>query len=186
MTTRESGHVKLTGALIIAATVVAGLFGWELDRSLVATPAWRGLGVQAWADYSRHADLGTGIAVYAVAAILCWTLVFAAAVAYRLDRTAPRQAAAPIYLAAFSALGALITTIIAAPVMLHVGDLSDDDTAALRHSFETFTLWGVYVRGIWFAAIFLCSVWALVSYFRHQPASSSEAPQRDFLTGHPR
>ena len=47
MTTQSLPRFSLTGALIIAATVVVGLFGSLLDRALVATPAWRDLGVQA-------------------------------------------------------------------------------------------------------------------------------------------
>jgi len=174
MTTRSVPRISLTGRLIIAATVVAGLFGALLDRALVATPAWRDLDVRAWADYSRHADLQNGLLVYSIGGILCWALVFAAALAYRLDRSAPRQAGPPIYLAALGALGAIITTIVAAPVMIHVGQLTDTDIAALHDAFETFTLWGVYVRGICFAAIFVCSVWALVAYFRYRPAPMTQ------------
>jgi hypothetical protein len=131
-------------------------------------PAWRELGVQAWADYSRHADLHNGLVVYSVGGILCWVVVFAAALACRFDRSAPRQARPPLYLAALAALGAIVTTIVAAPTMMHVGQLTDTDTdtAALHNAFETFTLWGVYVRGACFAVIFVCSVWALVTYFR--------------------
>jgi hypothetical protein len=183
VTTESLPRISVTGMLIIAATVVSGLFGSILDRALVATPAWRDLGVQAWADYSRHADLQTGYFVYPIGGILCWALVFAAAWAYRLDRSAPRQAGPPIYLAALSALGAILTTIVAAPAMMHVGQLSDTDAAALHDAFETFTLWGVYVRGSCFAAIFVCSVWALVTYFRHQPPPLAQQPtNRDLLT----
>ena len=166
MTAQLMPRISVTGTLIIAATVVSGLFSFGLDRALVATDAWRHLGVQAWADYSRHADLENGLVVYPIGAILCWALVFAAALAYRLDRSAPRQVGLPIYLAAAGAVGAIITTTVAAPVMMHVGELSDTDTAALRDAFETFTLWGVYVRGACFAMILVCLVWALVTYFR--------------------
>jgi hypothetical protein len=165
MTTPSPPRFPLTAALIIAATLAIGLFAPVLDRALVATPAWRELGLQAWADYSRHADLHNGLIVYPVGGILCWVLVFAAALAYRFDRSAPRRAGLPLYLAALAALGAIVTTVIAAPVMIHVGQLGDNDTAALHNAFETFTLWGVYVRGVCFAAMFVCSVWALVAYF---------------------
>jgi hypothetical protein len=177
MTTQSPSRLTLTGRLIIAATVVSGLFGSILDRAVVATPAWRDLGVHAWADYSRHADLQNGYVVYPIGGILCWALVFAAALAYRLDRSAPRPAGVPIYLAALGAAGAALTTIVAAPVMMHVGQLSDTDTAALHDAFEIFTLWGVYVRGGCFAAIFVCLVWAMVAYFRHQ--SPALAPHRN-------
>ncbi|MGO9154271.1 hypothetical protein [Mycobacterium sp.] len=183
MTAQSLPRLTPTGMLIIAATVVSGLFGSILDRALVATPAWRDLGVQAWADYSRHADLRNGYIVYPIGGILCWALVFAAALAYRLDRSAPRQAGAPIYLAALGAAGAALTTIVAAPVMMHVGQLSDTDIAALHDAFETFTLWGVYVRGGCFAAIFVCLVWALVAYFRNQsPPLAQHRSNRDRVT----
>jgi hypothetical protein len=170
MTTQSLPRISLTGGLIVAATVAVGLFDSLLDRAFVATPAWRELGVQAWADYSRHADLHNGLVVYSVGGILCWVLVFAAALTCRLDRSAPRQARPPLYLAALAALGAIITTIVAAPTMMHVGQLSDTDTIALHNAFETFTVRGIYVRGVCFAAIFVCSVWALVTYFRYRPA----------------
>jgi hypothetical protein len=172
MTAQPPPRISVTAMLIIAATVVSGLFSFGLDRALVATDAWRDLGVQAWAEYSRHADLQNGLVVYPICAILCWALVFAVALAHRLDRSAPRQAGMPIYLAATGAVGTIVTTIVAAPVMLHVGRLTD--TAALHDAFETFTLWGVYVRSACFAVIFVCLVWALVAYFRHQPTQQPQ------------
>ncbi|TCO59274.1 hypothetical protein [Actinocrispum wychmicini] len=167
MTGTPAQGLSITATLVVAATVVGGLFGSLVDRALVATPAWRHLGVVAWADYSRQADLGNGNIVYPIGAILLWGLVFGAAIAYRLDRTAPRQAVWPIYLAAVSALGAIVSTIIAAPVMQHVGTVPDTDTAALHTAFETFTLWGVYIRGGFFGLGFVFIVWALVSILRH-------------------
>ncbi|WP_458688806.1 hypothetical protein [Nocardia tengchongensis] len=50
-----------------------------------------------------------------------------------------------------------------------MGSVADTDTAALQHAFDTFTMWGVYVRGICFAAGFLCSVWALVALLLKHP-----------------
>jgi hypothetical protein len=161
VTTRTS----LTRGLLLAATLVGGLFGWPLDRALVATPAWRELGVQAWAAYSRQADLGAGDVVYPIAAGLLWLLVLAAAVTYRLDRSAPQSAGPPIYLAALTTLGAIATTGVAAPTIQSVGRLGDDPSA-LQDAFETFTLWGVYVRGACFVLIFVCTVWALIAMWR--------------------
>jgi hypothetical protein len=159
-------RTSLTRWLLLAATLVGGLFGWPLDRALVATPAWRELGVDAWAAYSRHADLGPGDVVYPIAAGLLWLLVLAAAVTYRLDRSAPRPAGPPIYLAALATVGAIATTAVAAPTIQSVGRLGDDPRA-LQHAFDTFTLWGVYVRGACFALIFVCTVWGLVVMWRH-------------------
>jgi hypothetical protein len=44
--------------------------------------------------------------------------------------------------------------------MLTVGSLGDDP-GALQSAFDRFTLWGVYIRGGFFALSFLCTVWAL-------------------------
>lgn len=51
------------GMILVAATVASGLFGSAWDRAAVATLAWIALGVQAWADYSRHGDLQNGYLV---------------------------------------------------------------------------------------------------------------------------
>ena len=158
-------RTSITFGLVVAATVVGGLFGSLLDRALVATPAWRHLGVQAWADYSRHADLGSGKIVYPIGAILLWALIFAAAVSHSLDRSAPRATGVPIYLAALFSIGAIIATIIAAPTMLSVGSLGNDPVA-LQSAVDRFTLWGVDIRGVFFALSFLCTVWALTKVSR--------------------
>jgi hypothetical protein len=132
---------SITLGLVVAATVVGGLFSSLLDRALVATPAWRQLGVQAWAVYSRHADLGTGDIVYPIGGILLWALVFAAAVSHRLDRNAPRAAGLPIYLAALSAIGAIIATIIAAPICR--ASVPSEMTPSLCNPLSTDSLFGV-------------------------------------------
>jgi hypothetical protein len=53
----------------------------------------------------------------------------------------------------------MATTLMAAPIVLGVDDLHDANS--LQRAFERFTLWGIYVRGGFFAAAFLSSVWAL-------------------------
>ncbi|MDQ2881747.1 MAG: hypothetical protein M3Y48_11115 [Actinomycetota bacterium] len=144
---------------VIASAVVGGLMGSLVDRSLIATPAWEQLGVQAWADYSRHADLGNGLIVYPIAFIGWTVLAVAAAVSFRFDRAAPRTAAVPVYLAALFMLIVMATTVKAAPIMLGVAHLGED-TSALRRAFEDFTFWGVYVRGAALTLAFLAAIWA--------------------------
>jgi uncharacterized membrane protein len=87
-------------------------------------------------------------------------LIFAAAVSQRLDHRAPRKAGLPIYLAALFSIGAIIATIIAAPTMQSVSSLGNNPVA-LQAAFDRFTLWGVYIRGAFFALTFLCTVWAV-------------------------
>lgn len=157
----------MTRWLVLATLVVLGLYGSSVDRVVVATPAWEHLGPLDWAVYSRYADLGNGLILYPIIGILPTVLAVAAAITHRLDRAAPRPATAPIYLAALSMIGVMATTAIAAPIMLNVGNLGDD-TVALQQAFDQFTLWGVQVRGGFFAVAFLASVWALAA-LAHRP-----------------
>jgi hypothetical protein len=158
----------VTRALIIG-TIVVGAFGSAMvDRAIVATPAWGQLGPEAWATYSRYADLGNGRIVYSIYGIGLAVLAIAAAISYRFDRDAPRRASTPIYLAALGAIGVIATTIKAAPIMLGVPDLDSD---ALQHAFDQFTLWGVYMRGALGALALLASIWALAAYPRKVRAS---------------
>jgi hypothetical protein len=155
-----SGRTR-TRRLVIATVAVLGLIGSEFDRAVVATPAWQRLGVADWAAFSRHADLGNGLVVYPIVGILPTLLAVAAAISHRLDRDRRRSAGVPIQLTALFMLGVMATTAVAAPIMLGVDDLHD--TASLRHAFETFTLWGVYVRGAFFAAAFVAGLWAVAT-----------------------
>jgi len=54
--------------LVAAGALLDGLLaGSTVDRFVAGLPAWRQVGVVAWADYSRHADLG-----YGSSSIPCW------------------------------------------------------------------------------------------------------------------
>ena len=56
--------------LMIAATLLDGLLaGGNVDRLLVATPAWSRTGLAAWADFTRHADLENGMLIYPTMAL---------------------------------------------------------------------------------------------------------------------
>ena len=59
-----------TRNLLVAATLVGGLLaGANVDRALVAMPAWQQVGPESWAAFSRHADLGNGFVLYPVEAV---------------------------------------------------------------------------------------------------------------------
>ena len=154
-------EASLLRGLVIAAVAWQGLFGGVVVRALVETPAWRQLGVAAWADFSRAADLGPGLVAYPLFGIVSWVVVLAAAVVFTLDRRANRVASVPIYVAAVFSIVAAITTIVAAPTMISIRDLVDN-APAIGAAFARFTLWGVYVRGAAFGLSFLGSLSALV------------------------
>ena len=151
-------RATLTRGLVIATIVVAGLAS-PLDRVVVGIPAWQFLGAEAWAAFSRHADLGVGRIVYPVTGIGIAVLALAAAISYRAERDASPAARLFIYLAAIGGIGVMATTAIAAPIMLGVPNLGDQ--TALTDAFNGFTLWGLQIRGAFWAVVLLASVGAL-------------------------
>jgi hypothetical protein len=158
----------ITRALLVGSVVIGAFGAAIVDRAFVATPAWRELGPQAWAAYSRHADLDNGLIVYPIYGIGLAVLAVAAAISYRFDRQAPRRAGRPIYLAALCAVGVIATTFMAAPIMLGVPAI-EHDGVALQDAFDRFTFWGVYVRGSLGVLALLASILALAAYPRKSP-----------------
>src|SRR5438105_5051199 len=70
---------------LFAATLLSGLLaGADLDRALVAMPAWQTAGPEAWAVFSRNADLGNGLVLYPLEAIGGALLILVAIVAFYL------------------------------------------------------------------------------------------------------
>jgi hypothetical protein len=143
---------------LVAAAIVMGaiLVGGMVDRLIVGGPAWRALGAGAWADYSRHADLGAGLVAYPVEAIGATLLTLAAAVSHRLDRS-PGRVRTALYLSAAGYLAGLLLTLKAAPIMLALGNHG----VAPAKAFADFYFWGLYLRGAVDAVALLCGVWAL-------------------------
>jgi hypothetical protein len=148
-----------TWALLVAATVLSGLLaGGNVDRALVAMPAWEQVGAPAWAAFSRHADLGNGLVLYPLEAIGAFLLIVAAAASLYADRMARPPLMLPLWCAIALAAAGLLCTLKAAPIMLSVGDLGDP--AAIRQAFEGFRFWG-NIRGVVQVLAFLATVWAL-------------------------
>jgi hypothetical protein len=113
----------------MAALVADGLLaGLSLDKVIVQLPARRKIGVTAYAAYARAADLGNGIAFYAVAGVGAAMLTLAAfAVAAALgapgDVTGLLAAAAALSLLHSAATGR------AAPAMFQIGRAGDTEEA---------------------------------------------------------
>ena len=151
----------MTAGLLIAATLLHGfLAGGNVERALVHMPAWRKLGPRAWAAFSRQADLGRGLVLYPLEAILGASLAVAAAIAFQFDPNAARAAALPLYLGAALALAGLLATTQAAPKMLSLRRLADDDLPGLQRAFDGFERWG-NLRAVFQVLAFLANVWAL-------------------------
>jgi hypothetical protein len=149
--------MKTTRKLAIAATAFGGvLAGATVDRGIVQMPAWHWLGPNAWADYSRHADLSArGFAFYPSVGIGHALLCVSTAVAASRD---PR-ARVPACAAAILAIGGMATTVKAAPIMLSVRHLGDDPDA-LERARRGFTFSSA-IRAVFQVGAFAANVWTL-------------------------
>ena len=159
-----------TRILLVLAAFLSGLLaGGDIDRAFVAMPAWQEVGAVAWAEFSRHADLGNGLLLYPFEAFGNTLLTLAAALCFHSDRSASRAAALPLYAACMLAVGGLGFTVKAAPIMLAIYDV--DDPVALQAAFEGFRHWG-NLRAICQVLAFLAQLAALAMLWR-----SDQPPQ---------
>jgi hypothetical protein len=154
-----------TRALLAAATFVSGILaGGAADRVIVGGPAWHALGAPAWAQFSRLADLGSGLVAYPIEGIGAALLTIAAAASGHFDRAVTRATSLPLYVAvAFSVIG-LLLTVKAAPIML--GLAASQSPAAVARAFDQFYFWGLYVRGFVDVLAFAALVWAVANLGR--------------------
>jgi hypothetical protein len=151
---------RVTLGLIVAGLLLTCL-GANLGRTLVEMPAWRQLGAETWAAFSRISDLGNGRIIYPIEGIGGMLFILAAAIAFRLSPRRPLSVAIPIYGAALMAVCVLLITTQAAPIMLSIRRVGNDP-AALQQAFEGFNRWDS-IRAV-FAALGCCAkVWALVA-----------------------
>lgn len=135
-----------TRLLFAAAVVLSGvLAGGVIDRVIVGGPAWHELGAEAWAQYSRHADLGSGLVAYPIKGIGATLLIIAAAVSCYLESIRQPGVTIPLYCAVAFSVAGLLLTIKAAPIMLGLPTLQD--AAAIERAFDEFFVWGLYLRG---------------------------------------
>lgn len=126
--------------LIIAATAMDGLLaGASLDQSIKQLPARRRIGAIAYSVYARAADLGAGIAWYAVLGIGAALLTIVAAIV-ACTQAAPSSVALPLYLAALACLAHSFTTSRAAPTMLSQRRVANNE-AELTALFDRFERW---------------------------------------------
>ncbi len=147
-------------ALLVAATLVGGILaGGVVDRVIVGGPAWHELGAEAWAQYSRHADLGTGLLAYPIEAIGGALLIVAAIVSSRRDTDSWPSRAPLLYFALAFSVAGLLLTVKAAPIML--GLAKSQPAAATQTSFNEFFVWGLYLRGSADLLAFVSLVWGL-------------------------
>jgi hypothetical protein len=146
--------------LIVVEQLLGTVVG-SLNRTLVEMPAWRHLGAQAWATFSRSADLGNGTILYPLAGIGGLALILAAAVVFRLGPRRPWSAAIPVYGAALLAICVILSTTQAAPIMLSLHRIGDDPRA-LQQAFDGFYRWDS-IRAVIGMLEGFAEIWALVA-----------------------
>ncbi len=130
----------LTLILILAATVATGLLaGASLDKAVVQLPARHRMGVIGFANFSRANDLGNGLLVYPVIGISAALLTISAALTAFLQGTSLAHAW-PLYMAALFAVLHSFTTTRAAPNMLSLRQLTNDE-ATLTEALNHFAAW---------------------------------------------
>jgi hypothetical protein len=151
-----------TGILLAAAIFMSGILaGTIVDRALVGGPAWHALGAEAWAQFSRRADLGAGLIAYPVEAIGTTLLLIGALVSSRFDRSGRGRLMRPLLTAVVLSLLGLVVTVKAAPIMLSLR--AAESPAPLQRAFEDFFLWGIYLRGTIDVLTFVAAIWALTA-----------------------
>jgi hypothetical protein len=154
--------VKNLSWMIFLATILSGLLAGEtVDRFIVGLPAWHNVGIQAWAEYSRHADLGNGIFLYPAEAIGTFLLLAAGSVILFKNKKnlTTLKISFMVYLATTFAILGLILTFFAAPQMLSIRHAMDQ--VRLARAFNEFYLWSAF-RGI--AQIIVFLICGLICY----------------------
>ncbi len=165
ITFKRFGEVMVslrTKILLAAANLFGGLMaGMNIDRAIVAMPAWQQVGSLAWAVFSQKADLGNGLFLYPFEAIAGVLLNIGAILSYRFDRLKIPSKAWPLYLAVFLSIGGLLVTIKAAPIMLGVPQLAGDPVP-IQNAFDGFNFWGG-IRGVFQVSAFIAEIWAMAT-----------------------
>ena len=154
----------ITFLLTIGATALNGIAaGATLDQAIKQLPARHKIGLVAYSNYSKAADLGNGILWYVSLGISAVVLTLAAAIAALLQQITI-ESALPIYIAALLSLSHSIVTSQAAPMMFsqrqHAGD--EVSLKAIFNRFERLNA----LRAIFQVLTFISLLWAVVIYIR--------------------
>ena len=152
----------ILGILLGTALVNGMLSGGNVDRALVAMPAWRHVGPEAWAEFSRYADLGNGSFLYPAMAIGTTVALVAAAILILNTGSSARTAKLAVLLTSLLMIAALPFSLKAAPFMLAIRHIHNVNASAIEQAFAGFEFWG-RLQGIFHVASFCANLWAIVA-----------------------
>ena len=147
--------------LVVTAVVVHGLIaGISFDVATVKLPTRKRIGVIAYAQFARGNDLGNGVLVYPTIAILALLLVAGATLAAHLTHRSD-AVMFPLFAACGGTIAHFLCTALAAPNMLSLRSVSNDE-AFLARKLDAFATWHGY-RTLFQFLTFVALVWALVA-----------------------
>jgi hypothetical protein len=171
--------MRLIVILIVGATLADGILaGGDVDRWLVGMPAWQTVGVVGWANYSRLADLGNGLVLYPLLAIGGTLLSVAAAVGFARREKREISVGIPIYAAAALTTIGLLLTLKAAPFMLSLRHIGNEDAASLQHAFYHFEFWGG-LRAVFQTLAFGSNLWSLMMVGKYSKGDNNRSRFHD-------
>jgi hypothetical protein len=139
------------------------LAGENMFRYTMEVPGWRHINIAAWGEYSLHADLGNGIFLLPVEAIVGAILLLLASLTIVKGKEEFQSAAFPVHSATFFALAGLLFTFFAAPYMLSVRTMVNDPVL-LQDTFNHFHHWG-FLRATAQVLSFCFCVWSMAKVF---------------------
>jgi hypothetical protein len=150
--------------LILSSVLIHGIIaGISFDVAAVKLPTRERIGVIAYAQFARGNDMGNGIIVYPVIAILAFFLVGGTTFfAYALH--AQRAVIWPLLAACIGTVAHSLCTAKAAPNMLSLRRATDDE-AFLAGRLNAFAKWHAYRAAFQFLT-FVALVWSLVAISR--------------------
>lgn len=149
--------------VLLAATAMTGLLtGASLDQSIKQLPARHKIGAKAYSAYAQAADLGNGIAFYAIMGIGAALLTIIAVILAFQSSTLSSTLTITLILAAALAVAHSLMTTQAAPKMLSQHKVADDE-AALHQLFNRFEFWQA-LRAIFQVLNFLALLAAIYIY----------------------
>ena len=152
--------MNLLIALLALATAVNGLLaGLNVDTALVKLPARRRIGVVAYATFARGNDLGNGLVVYPLLGVGAALLTFLVTALAFVERS-PLEVLILLSLASLLSILHTFATTRAAPVMLSIKDIPDDE-AILTTKLDRFARWHAF-RATFQVLAFFVLLWALV------------------------
>ena len=154
---------SVTKAFAAGAALFGGLLaGVTVNRALVQLPAWRRIGVVAWADFTRAENTGIGTIVYPALGLAALLLTIGTAVAFRFDRDKRGARSLPIYASAVLAITwALVTRVVLVPTMFAL-KTAGDNAVELQQIFLRVAR-GSAVNDVLHVVTFTLSLWALAA-----------------------